>query len=84
MIAAPSFRRDSESVPRKSQNGYDTIYSSTERLLAIPIGCGLVGLGWLDQLVLGYTLVGAIVGFVLGFGVLTCLWITVVGRMSDD
>jgi hypothetical protein len=66
----------------------DTIYSVTERLLAIPIGCVLFALGWADSLVYRYNLVTKImlggIGFVIGFGVLTCMWIAVVGGTSTD
>jgi hypothetical protein len=78
-------------VPRKvpSEGGsYDTIYSATERLWAIPIGCALFGIGWLIGLVCRYNLATKIVlgsiGFVIGLAVMACLWIAVVGRVSSD
>jgi len=71
-------------VPRKSDDGHTTIYSTEERFLALLIAPVLAGLSLLGQSVLGDSLAWKIVGFIIGFGVLTCLWIGLVGRTSDD
>ncbi len=77
-------RVDCKSVPRKSDDGHTTIYSTEERFLALLIAPVLAGLSLLGQSVLGDSLAWKIVGFIIGFGVLTCLWIGLVGRTSDD
>jgi hypothetical protein len=71
-------------VSRKSDDGHTTIYSPEERLLALLIAPVLVGLALLGQSVFGDFLAWKIVGFIIGFGVLSCLWIGFVGRTSDD
>ena len=78
-------RVDCKSVPRKSDDGHTTIYSTEERFLALLIAPVLAGRPLIARPVsTRESLAWKIVGFIIGFGVLTCLWIGLVGRTSDD
>jgi hypothetical protein len=71
-------------VPRKSDDGSDTIYSAEERLLALVIAAVLLGVETGLDRVLGDTTVGKVLLPLVGLGIFCCLAIAAFGRLSND
>jgi hypothetical protein len=71
-------------TPYYRRNDDRTVYTWLGRMVSLLVGCGLLILGGITHLLLGSTGVGKGLESIIGFGVLMCLWIVVIGRASSD